>query len=289
MAEKKTQDASRGKKKKLGVLFANKDNPFYTTMREGIADYASDSYEVIYEQTPFSVEAQCQKLSELSKAGLSGLILTPIDNPEILEHLLPFYEKNIPIVTINTDLPKANRLAFVGCDGYKNGRASGELLSMVTGGKAEIAIITGSREVVSHEQRIRGFKDYLRENSPKMVIEDIIECKNDDYTAYDLTNRLLLAHPTLSALYFTAGGVEGACKALDQMTVPRDISVVSFDIMETTKKYLKKGIISAALIQNPHAQGEKAAEVIDRFITDGTRPDTTEIYFPISVLLKEMV
>ena len=279
-------------KKKIGVLFSNKENPFYARLKDGIESYVKENkapYEIIYEQTAFSVEAQCRVLSSMAESDLAGLIFTPIENPEILEALVPYYKENIPIITLNSDLPRSGRLAFVGSDNYKCGRASGELLHLITGGRAEVAIITGSKEVSSHEERIRGFKDYIRENSHGMTIEDIIECKNDDYTAYDLTNRLLLAHPTLSALYFTAGGVEGACKALDQMTVPRNISVVSFDIMDTTREYLKKGIISASLAQRPYAQGCKAMEIIDRYLTDGTRPENDQVIFPISVYLKEMI
>ena len=287
MSEKRSS-APASEKKKLGVLFTNKDNHFYVALRDGIEAAAAGKYEIVYEQTAFSVEAQCMKLRELAASDISGLIFTPIDNPEVLEHMLPFYEKSVPIITLNSDLPKSNRLAFVGCDNYKNGRASGELLSMITGGRAEIAIITGSRDMIAHEQRIHGFKDYIKEHAPRMSIEDIIECKNDDYTAYDLTNRLLLAYPSLNALYFTAGGVEVACKALEQMTVPRNISVVSFDILDSTKMYLKKGLITASMLQDPIAQGKKAVEVIDDYLTDGKRPEKDEIFFPISVMLKEM-
>ena len=280
------------KKQKIGVLFTNKDSLYYRGMYEGIMEYAKrldEDYEIIYEESTFTLENHCKKLAELSKKNLSGLIITPIDNPEVYESFLAFYEKNIPIITLNTDLPNANRLAFIGCDNYKCGRATGELMQLITRGKAEVAIITGSHEMLSHELRIRGFCDYLKENSPKITVEEIIECKNDDYTAYDMTNRLLLAHPTLSALFFAAGGVSGACKALDQMTVPRDISVVTFDILDNTKDYLKKGIITAALVQYPHELGEKAMQTMDDYLREGRRPENTEILSPISVMLKEMV
>ena len=288
MAEKKSSE----KKKKIGVLFSTHESLFYDSLLEGIQAYLDDSSfdgEIIYERTPFSVEGQCKKLQEFSNMGLSGLIFTPIDNPEVLEHLVPFYDKKIPIVTLNTDLPKSNRLAFVGSDNYKCGRASGELLNMITAGRCEVAIITGSRDFVGHESRIKGFKDYIKENCPKILIEDVIECKNDDYTAYDMTNRLLLARPTLSALYFTAGGAVGACKALEQMTVPRHIAVVAFDLTAQTKVYLKKGLITAALVQNPVEQGKKAMEVLLKNITDNTVPESDEIKFPVTVILREMV
>ena len=284
--------AENKKNTKIGVLFSNKDNPFYESLLQGIRDYAAASFpdcEIIYEQTAFSVEAQCKKLQEMCKLNLSGLILTPIDNPEVLENMVPYYDKNIPIVTLNTDLPRSRRLAFVGSDNYKCGRASGELLKLITGGKGEVAVVTGSRDFIAHEKRISGFKDYLKENAPKLVIEDIIECKNDDYTAYDLTNRLLLTYPTLTAMYFTAGGVVGACKALDQMTVPKNISVVAFDVTERTKEYLKKGIITAALVQNPTEQGQKAMEILCDYISKGKTPKTDQVVFPVTVILKEMV
>ena len=288
MAEKN----SPKKSKKIGVLFSTTENPFYTRILDGITNHIADlddSYEIVFEQTPFSVEAQCRKLNKMMDMGLSGLILTPIDNPEVQEHLVPYYDKDIPIININTDLPRSRRLAFVGSDNYKCGRASGELLKLITGGRGEVAVVTGSRDFAGHELRIAGFKDYLRENCPKITIEDIIECKNDDYTAYDLTNRLLLAHPTLSAFYFTAGGVFGACKALDQMTVPRNISVVAFDVTERTKEYLKKGIITAALVQNPEDQGRRAAEILCNYISKGIKPESEQVIFPVTVMLKEMV
>ncbi len=292
MAEKNTTKNTSKKKEKIGVLFSTQETPFYTSLLQGIRDQLELSGfdgEIVFEQTSFSAEGQCKKLFEFSQLGLSGLILTPIDNPEVLEQLVPFYDKKIPIVTLNTDLPHSSRLAFVGCDNYKCGRASGELLSMMTGKKCEVAIITGSRDFTGHEQRISGFKDYIKTNAPKIVIEDIIECKNDDYTAYDLTNRLLLAHPTMNALYFTAGGVVGACKALEQMTVPRNLSVVAFDVTERTKEYLKKGIISAALVQQPTDIGKKAMEILINYITDGSVPETDEVLFPVTVMLREMV
>ncbi len=288
MAEKKSSE----KKKKIGVLFSTHESLFYDSLLEGIQAYLDDSSfdgEIIYELTPFSVEGQCKKLQEFSNMGLSGLIFTPIDNPEVLEQLVPYYDKSIPIVTLNSDLPRSRRLAFVGSDNFKCGRASGELLKLVTGGRGEVAVVTGSRDFVGHEKRIAGFKEYLKENCPKLTIEDIIECKNDDYTAYDLTNRLLLAYPTLSALYFTAGGVFGACKALDQMTVPRNISVVAFDITERTKEYMKKGIITAALVQDPVGQGKKAMEILCNHISYGKDPESEQVLFPVTVILKEMV
>ncbi len=289
MAEKKT---AQNKKHKIGIMFSNKDNPFYGSLYNGAKSYADDTkadVELLFKQVYFSAESQCKALKELANEDLSGLILVPFDHPEVLEHLLPFYDQRVPIVTLNTDLPRSSRLAYVGSDSYKCGRASGELLSMITGGRAEIAIITGSRDFTSHEQRISGFKDYLKEHCPKMTIEDIIECKNDDYTAYDLTNRLLLAYPTLSAMYFTAGGVVGACKALDQMTVPRKLSVVSFDVTERTREYLKKKIITASLVQDPFSQGYKAMEVICEKIFNDKNPKSQEIIFPVSVMLSEMV
>ncbi|MCR5098661.1 MAG: substrate-binding domain-containing protein [Lachnospiraceae bacterium] len=292
MAEKNSTKNTSKNAKKIGVLFSTSETPFYNGLLQGIRDQLELSGfdgEIVFEFTPFSAEAQCKKLFEFSQMGLSGLILTPIDNPEVQEHLLPFYDKKVPIITLNTDLPRSSRLAFVGCDNYKCGRASGELLSMMTGKKCEVAIITGSRDFIAHEQRISGFKDYIRENAPKIVIEDIIECKNDDYTAYDLTNRLLLAHPTLSALFFTAGGVVGACKALEQMTVPRNLSVVAFDVMESTKEYLKKGIISAALVQQPVDIGKKAMEILISYISTGIVSGSDEVTFPVTVMLREMV
>lgn len=292
MAEKNTSQNKFVKKKKIGVLFSTVDNPFYDSLLQGMKEHIDDlgnEFEIVFRETVFSVPAQCKKLKELVGMDLSGLILTPIDNPEVLEQLVPYYDKNIPIVTLNSDLPRSRRLAFVGSDNFKCGRASGELLKLITGGRGEVAVVTGSRDFVGHEKRIAGFKEYLKENCPKLTIEDIIECKNDDYTAYDLTNRLLLAYPTLSALYFTAGGVFGACKALDQMTVPRNISVVAFDITERTKEYMKKGIITAALVQDPVGQGKKAMEILCNHISYGKDPESEQVLFPVTVILKEMV
>ena len=61
---------------------------------------------------------------------------------------------------------------------------------------------------------------------------DVVENGDDDYKSYEVVSDLLDRHPDLSALYFTAAGVYGGCRAVLNASLQRPLKIITFDAVK---------------------------------------------------------
>ena len=96
------------------------------------------------------------------------------------EGMIPFIKKavdaGVAVATYNSETNKESaRAFFIGADNYQQGRACGEKMAQLIGGKGKVAIITGFFAVEAHELRRTGFKDILSEKYPEITIAGEVE------------------------------------------------------------------------------------------------------------------
>ncbi len=268
--------AAQKKKLKIGVLLSGADNPFFDEVTDGLMGKLTElsiyGCSVVHKRLPFDPDAQLAAIDELLTEKIHGLILSPCNDPAIRDKLGLLSEKGIPCVTVNTDLPDSGRIAYVGSDDYKCGQTAAGLLNLITGGRAKTGIVTGSHNVLSHEKRIAGFSDYLQKRCPGIRIAEILENEDDDYRSYDLISSLLARHTDLSALYFTAAGVYGGCRAVLNARPTCTLKIVTFDAVPTTQEMIKRGVISATICQQPREQGARSLALLVDYLLTGKRP-----------------
>ena len=140
-------------------------------------------------------------------------------------------------------MPNSKRIAYVGSDAYKAGQTAGGLMGLFANKKADVAIISGSRNILNHEERIEGFKNVISKKYPNIHVECVAECFDDDYKAYEAIQNILIVHPSVNAFLFVAGGVYGGCKSIYQLTQRENFTVITFDLLEENIEFLKKDII----------------------------------------------
>ena len=285
-----TSSKKTPKKLRIGAVLYGLTNPYFDQIKSGLNTRTKeyiDDIEVVMRQTEYNVEKQLEAIKEVMKDGIDGLILTPMEDSRVKDIINELAAKKIPTICVNTDLEESDRVVYVGSDLYKSGRTAGEMMGMITpNNNWEVGIITGSRQLKSHEDRIRGFCDVLKESYPNLVVERIEECNGDDYKAYEIMRIMLENHPHMHAFFFTAGGVYGGCKFLYQMTKPRPYYVVTFDELDTTREFIRNGTINASICQQPFVQGRMALALAVQYILHGNVP-AEKNYTDIVIRIKE--
>ncbi|WP_343248611.1 sugar ABC transporter substrate-binding protein [Diplocloster hominis] len=165
-------------------------------------------------------------------------------------------DAGIIVTTWNTDAGEDSaRMGFFGEDGYAGANRLGQYARVVIGEDGgEYAVITGSFSVYSHEQRRNGFKDALKDNA---AFECVAETENDDKTdlAYDQASNAILAYPDLKFIYVSAGGPEGAAKAIQDTGKTGQVKLFCHDWTAETVRYTKSGEVYGCLDQDPFNQG----------------------------------
>ncbi|MGN8773432.1 substrate-binding domain-containing protein [Candidatus Weimeria sp. HCP3S3_B5] len=275
MAQQK--DAGLKTRDRIGVLFYGDEKAdFFDSVIEGIKAVLPSvkaEPELVIGFSPMNAAAQISMIDEMMKKPLKGLIISPIDDEKVAERLKALSVNGIPVVTVHTDIADSGRIAYVGTDPYKAGRAAAAQMCLLCEPKTEVGIVTGFHRIKGHELRIKGFMDYLAENDKALTVECIGECRDEDYKAYELVQKIQSDHPGISAFFFaTTGGVYGGCKGIWQMTTRLSFHVVTFDVFKATREFMRKGLIDCAVYQNPKHQGALALRILTNKIYSNEDP-----------------
>lgn len=218
------------------------------------------------------------RMEELRELGINGLILSPIHDPMVEEAIERFTHANIPVVTIGSDLPDSKRLAYVGSNSYVFGQTAANILALCTNGQAEIGIISGSEFSYNHQQKVKGFEDYLAEHYPQMQVVAKATNHDRDDCSYERTNEMLRENPSMTSLYFAAGGLRGGCNAVKDAGLSGTLKIVSFDLMPFNRQMVEDGTILAIIGQQPEYHAEKALDILVDYLGMNVKP-TRECYY----------
>lgn len=282
--------AARKKNLKLGVVLLGLNTVFYDDILSGVrtrAEELSDyNCSVIIRQTDYNLEQQLNAIDELLDEGINGLALSPYNDPAVREKINRLYDMGVPVVTLNTDIENSRRIAYIGSHFYRSGETAGGLMHLMTHGLVHVGIISGSRNILCHTERIAGFSHAISAYGNIRIV-DTVNNNDDEKESYRLTTALLGSHPEINALYFTAGGVYGGCRAIMDSSRYDNITVITYDMVNTTREYIEKGLISATICQQPFLQGSKPLTILFTYLTTGELPAVENDYVDIDIRIKE--
>ena len=109
---------------------------------------------------PTDEAVQSQKIRDLVAQGIGGIIVSPV-KPDAQTPLFNEVAAKIPIITVDSDSPKCNRIAFVGTNNYEAGRQIADLLKQALPDGGQIMICVGSVESDNGKSRRDGLIDAL--------------------------------------------------------------------------------------------------------------------------------
>ncbi len=283
--------AAQKKKYVIGVLLFGEENPFFDEVISGLnvklEELSIYGCTVLMRRVPFDLKAQLDTIQALRAEGIHGLILSPYNATEVQLAIDALWEDGIPCVTVNTDIPNSKRIAYIGSDYHKCGRVAANLLQLIGSGIIRLGIVTGSHNILCHEERIRGFSDYVRANKLPVQIVDIRENGDDDYQSYDVVSAMLAEHAEINALYFTAAGVFGGCRAIQNSSLQKQPVVITFDAVPSTIEMLKTGVVTATICQHPEEQGARSLALLVDYLLTGKLPEQPLVYMDLEIKVKE--
>ncbi|MDR2898771.1 MAG: LacI family DNA-binding transcriptional regulator [Clostridiales bacterium] len=286
--------AARKKTLKFGYLLfgSTEGNPFFSEVVSGIKKRASElkdyGVSVLIRYTDIDNAAeQVKGIDELLNHGISGLAITPINHPLVIERLKELTDKGFPLVTVNTDIPHCGRMAYVGSDYIKSGEVAAGMMNLICAGKANVGVITGSRLVLCHTERIAGFTRRIEQEYKGIRIIGEAENSDDDIESYIVTKSLLERHPEIDALYFVAAGVAGACRAVTEMGLMGKIKIVGYDVTSASKKLIKSGEITVVITQEPQVQGAKPLDILLGRVGMNIHPEKDIFHTSLGIFIKD--
>lgn len=272
--------AAKKKSYSIGVLLSSEGVPFFDDILKGIKqaqkEYADFGLNILYRSMKGYDPARQLELLREMRGSASAVILNPISDPMIAAEINRMTDEGICVIPVNNDIENCRRFCYVGCNYFKGGEAACGMMGLITGGRANIGILTGSIKMLGHNQRIEGFRSVLKRKYPGMIPVDFGETNDDDIQAYETALQMLEAHPEINALYVVAAGTYGVCRAVLSSGREGRISIVCFDSIPSTADMMRRGLIQATICQQPFTQGYQSVRIAFDYLVSGSRPEGTQ-------------
>lgn len=286
--------AAQKKHVKIGIIVFGKDKPFFDDVIEGMNQEADEAsiygVDFILRSLPYDADMQIEAIEELYNEGINGLVISPYKTDKVFAWINKLTAEGIPVVTVNTDIETSDRLAYVGVDALRSGRTAGQLMGMMRNGEpTKVGIITGSHQILGHEERVEGFKEVVAESFPNIEVVFEAESQDDNYKGYQITQQMLSEHPEINAVFFTTGTNYGGCKALEEAGPADKYTVIGFDALQETIEMLGKGIIDATICQEPKIQGYRSLKILTDKVVLNKEPEKVLDYTQIIIKIRESI
>ncbi|QIP15509.1 LacI family transcriptional regulator [Spirosoma aureum] len=227
-----------GKTHTIGLIIADISNPFFANIARVVEDEAKhNGYTVIIGSSDENAGKSRDLLNVLINRQVDGFIIVSAENSEEQIHYLK--DKNIPFVLLDRYFPEIPT-DFVSTDHYK---ASYEACShLIRNGYQRIGMIAYDSQMFHMQERIRGYKDSLRDNNRHFqkswlkevrinTIENGVKAAIDEMLATD--------RPVDAILFATYSLAINGLKYINELrlNVPADLAIVSFGQAEVFELY----------------------------------------------------
>lgn len=216
---------------------------------------------------------------------VDGVAFMALEHPAVREAVNELAARNVPTVTLISDVQNCRRAAYVGLDNRAAGRTAGYLFARFLGGRAgKVAMIAGSLSYRAHEDRELGFLNVLKEMAPAIEVVGLREAHDDEAKSYRQTRTLLSHHPDLAGIYTIGGGAEGVARALKEARREREVVFIGHGFTPETRALLIDGTMEAVITQDPRSALMSCAAVFanlraGREAMHGVEPPRIEVIF----------
>lgn len=251
-------------KPKITLISHVYSNPYWKYIKLGAEKAAKQRNAVIDFEGPDTASVgEGIKFINMAYAAKASGIITYVQDEALYK---PVIDKvlagGIPIVTVDSDAENSKRLAYVGTDNVTAGRVGAEEIIHQVGIYGDIGIIMGGKNVKNQIERVKGFTEYI-ENNSKLNISEIESSDSYLLEAELATKKMLINNKDIKAIFCSSAlDGQGAAKALISMGAVEKVKIICFDDLPETLDYIKNGIITSTIVQDPYSMGYKAVNII---------------------------
>lgn len=239
-------------------------HPYWEMVEKGALE-AAERYGIDIEFTgPVrnNMQEQINLLEKAIAARVDAIIVQGLNEEKFTPIIDKAVKRGIPVVTIDTDAPSSQRLAYVGTDNVAAGERLGQLVVKTAGGKGKIGVIIGSDLAENQLQRLHGLRNIVTQHNGLEII-DVRSSNISHMEAIQQAADMLRLHPDINIVVGTSAtdalGVLQAAKSLRR----NPLTILGFDNQEETLAAISRGEIKATVAQQPFLMGGTAVRLLN--------------------------
>lgn len=216
-----------------------------------------------------------------------GVLVAPMFVEESKEFIEACQKRGIPYVFINSDVPGANCLSYIGPDLYHSGYLGAHLVNYLIGAQDKILLVNISKEMDNHHHLIRkeeGFRAYFTENAQVMDIAKI-DIRRTDYLSVKKELTIAIKAKDVKLIFVTNSRVSVVARFLEESGI-ENIILIGYDFIKENLEGLKKRKIDFLICQKPQEQGYLGIMFLYNHLIHSTVVERT-YHMPIDIVTRE--
>ena len=263
-------------KEKLKIAIIPKSNGalFWKSIHMGakLGALAAADVEILWKapMTESDPEQQITIVNQCIAEGVSGIVLSPINENALSEPVFKAMKKNIPVLIFDSALKgKAgkNYISFVGIDNRKAGELAGNHLAKLLGGKGKVAMLRFVKGQANTTEREEGFLEAIAQyENIQMIVKDNYAGGTADEAKTSCKNMMDQIKQADGVFCPNELSTVGMLLALQEANVAGRIKFVGFDTPAPVVEALKKGEVSVLMAQDPARMGYLGVKTIVDYI-----------------------
>lgn len=285
-------------KKILAVVVKGLDNPFFTVMGQGCADWNAanpdSEYECLYTGPALSSDeaGEVQIVQDLISRGVAGIAISPSNAPA-MANMLRTAAPTMPIITVDADLLPADadlRKTYFGTNNYDMGVGMANELMKLKPEGGTVCLQLGNVAAANINERAAGFRDTiagtkgierLADTNGWTEIDGCPVFTNDDIpTANQQMADVFTANPDLTAFILVGGwaqfGPQAYAQNTDQVKArldSKELIIIAGDTLPPQVQAFNEGRSHFQIGQRPYQMGNEAPDILIELIGGGTVED----------------
>lgn len=275
---------------RIGVVMQNPANPFYEALQQTFIKartlYAGASIQIALHYFDVMTPKETTALLDRVAQKHDALIVIVPDHP-VTGEVLHKIAARLPLVTMVSDLPLPEKLAYVGLDNRAAGRTAGELMGRYVGAEGgDVVVVSGMQSFVGQGEREMGFRSVLAERYPQCRLLAVVETWERPERAGELIGQILRERSGVAGIYNLSTGDRSIAEALRAYGCEEHTVFITHELTAERKLLLKEGVIDVVLDQNPELAVMTAVKLLARHFGRHEEHDM-RTHTPISIYLRE--
>jgi len=214
----------------------------------------------------------CRLLEQIGKRGSQGVCLKVRDTARVRQSIAGLKSKNIPVVTIFTDLPGSGRLAYAGLDNDSAGRTAAYFMHKLLPPQAGAVLTTLSQHAFQgEEERFQGFCSELLSVRPDLRIVDASGGGGLTPETWREVADRVRSGPTIAGVYSMGGGNLAVLRALADAGQSPEV-FIAHDLDEDNLELLRGGRLTLVLYHDLRTDMRNAFRHLQAFHGIGMAP-----------------
>jgi len=276
---------------RICVLVYGRFKPYYEELIAGINDAYKEfsDYKVICDMyvlpmVTHAVEDAYDILDEFMQQKPDGIILHGLYGEDVARRINKLTDMGVKVATLHNDISSSKRLFTSISNTEITGKIAVQLLDIFLCNKPRnIVLFSGSMQSLVHQNLTFSFVRHAMDAN--LVLLRHYDTEDLPEKAEKMVAEAFETFNDINGIYVCSANSIPVCQYIEKHGLSEKVVLITSDVFPELNYYLKNGLVSATIYQDPFVQGQRAFESLYQNISEG-KPVKSMIMSNPQIVLK---